>query len=514
MQVNASTKFYAWISSSWTELNDAGGARAISGFWGMSSNSPLDRTARPGYCTLWLNNSGGLYTPGGPSALAGFKKGIPVKTQITFEGSEYVYRWYIDDIDPKPLIKDKLVRVDLVDWLDYADRHPIVNPGIQTSQRGDEMLTTLNGLIEITPQATDFDTGVETFPTTFDTVTSSTHATDEFEKVALSELGYVYLDKDSTYGETLRFEAANARYGWRDVGEIPKATSDSGFLKKEDDFYLLLETGDKIILNEVQTTPTLDGSFVGDFDAPYGDNQINKCTVWAYPRRLSASPVVLFQLDKEIIIGSGQTYPLKGTWANPDGGLPINAQGWIEPVPSTGTDCSAFTATGGGGSNITSSLTLNNWDPGTDGYSVDLYNSNASTMYVYTFSPRGTSITFDNPTQHAASDATSITEHETESETLHQKYQNTLYSGSVFAESTVEEHKDPRVVLRSIPFTANKSANHMMLFLHTRIGYLRRVEITELSIDGNYYVQGIGFEMKGPIIKVTWIVKEALSYLS
>lgn len=506
-QVTAPTVLYAYISGSWTLIDDIQPARAE---WGIIGNNPVDRVADTGELTFYLNNSTGQYTPGGPSALAGWKKGIPVKLVVTYDGEDFIrFRGVISEIEPRPLSKDKRVRVVVLDWLDYAARHPIVNPGIQTDKRGDEVLTTVMNEIEVAPQAYSFDTGTETFPTVFDTTTSKTKAYNEFSKVAFSELGYVYLKKDKTNGETLVFEAADARHGWRTPDEIPLSSSASGFLLKEDGGYLLKEDGGRIILNQIAAPPTMDGTTIMDFDAPYGEHVINRMTGYAYPRKLDTSAQVLFTLSYPIVIGSGQTYILKGTWADPAGGLPINAQNVVTPVATT--DYLANTASDGSGSNLTSDLTISTWTPGTEGFTAVLSNGGASTMYVTRFSPRGTGIYLYNPIEHAATDSASITEYEAETETIHQKYKNDLFSVSAWVESQVDEHHEPRIVLNSISFCANKSDDCMMSFLYTDVGDMRYIEIDELGIANNYYIQGVSFTFDGGLIMVKWNVKIALS---
>jgi len=516
-QFNFVVKIYAYISAAWVELNDVSPSKML---WGMPGNSPLDRLAGTGEITFALDNSTGLYTPGGPSMLTGWKRGLPIKLVVSFEKELFAYRFYISDIRIRPNSKDKKAYVTALDWMDYAGRHPIVNPGVQTSKRGDQVLTTLMGEIEIQPQASSFNTGVETFPTAFDTVTSHTKAYNEFAKVGLSELGYVYLKKDRTNGETLVFEAADARPGWRPVDTDTMTTYEvvpnPGFLIKSDNFYLLKESdGGRIILDERITNNytfdgTLDGSMITDFEAPYGEHVINRMTVYANPRRLSASPEILFQLDKEIVVGSGQTVQIKGTYADPKGGLPINGQSMVTPVITT--DYTMFTATGGGGSNISSDLVIVT-GYGTEGFTHSVTNNNASVGYINKFNCRGTGIYIYNPIEHMATDAASIAEYGTESESLNQKYKNDLYSGSLFVESVVDEFAQPRTTLDSISFCANKSEICMMAFLFTDIGDLRYISIPEAGIAGNYYIQGIEVEMKGNIIMVTWITKVVLSLL-
>jgi hypothetical protein len=222
---------------------------------------------------------------------------------------------------------------------------------------------------------------------------------------------------------------------------------------------------------------------------------------------------VLFSLDKEIIIGSGQTVTIKGTYADPDGGLPINAQDMI--TPEMNKDYTMYTATGGAGSNISSDLDLTSVVYGTEGFTHEVTNNNASVGYLNRYDCRGNGILNYNPIEHAATDSASISEFETLSESINQKYKNDLYSGSVFVESVVDEFKQPRTILNSISFCANRSEACMLAFLYTDIGDLRYISITELGITGNYYVQGINLEIKaGNIVNVKWIVKAIPSLIS
>jgi hypothetical protein len=470
----------------------------------MRDNNPLTRVASTGSMTVTLNNSTGIYSPNGVSALAGWKKGIPFKMVITFEGEDKEFKYYISDIDAKSDNKNKKAIVTVVDWLDYAARHPIVNPGIQTDKRGDELLTTLLGLVEVDPDATAFDTGTETFPTILDTVTSQTKAYTEAVKVALSELGYVYLKKDGT----LVFESSTHRDGWNTVDVIPLSNEDSGFLLKEDGGFLLKEDGGKIILNK-SSTASFDNTNISDYEAPYGKHVINRLTVYANPRKLSAAPEILFTLDEPIAIGSGQTVTIKGSYSNPTGGLPINAQDMVTPVITT--DYLVNTLKNGTGTNISADLVLTSTSYGTEGFTHQVKNNNANNGYVTKYNCRGTGIYIYNQIEHAASNAASITEFESEAEILNQKYKNDLYSGKVFSESIVDEKNQPRTVLNSITFYANKSGANMAAFLYSDIGSLHYVDMDDEGLSGNYYIQGIEYRILGGIIMVKWIVALALS---
>ena len=109
------------------------------------------------------------------------KKGVPVRQTFTYNGYTKRVRRYVNDFQNAGG-KDERKRITALDWMEYASRNPINNPGILENKRGDEVLTQTLALMPIPPQSTNFDTGVNTFPTAFDTVTSKTKAINEFVK--------------------------------------------------------------------------------------------------------------------------------------------------------------------------------------------------------------------------------------------------------------------------------------------------------------------------------------------
>jgi hypothetical protein len=508
-QVIIAAAIYAYIGGAWVQLDDV---QPWSASWGIPDNGPLDFVADTGEFKFSLNNSGGLYSPGGPSALAGFKRGIPVKRVVTFEGEDYVrFFGYIDEISIRPSITDKTVTVTALDWMDYAARHRIINPGVLANTYSHELMTILLAETEIKPQQLALTPGVHYFPTVLDTIRTRTTAYSEFTKIALGDIEYIYLRKDKTTGETLTLENYNTRHGWVTPGEIPLGAADSGFLLKEDGDRLLLESGDGILLNETAAL-TFDGSIIEAYEAPYGDRVINRVETKGFPRRLDASVQVLFQLDEPIAIATGRTYILEGTWADPAGGGAINAQDHVTPVATT--DYLANTAEDGSGSNITSDLEITVWRPGTDGFVAAIKNNNAALMYVTRFHPRAIGIYEYNPIMRAIRDGDSVAEHEVQMLGFNQKYRRTPQTIAIeYAESIVAEYAQPRIHLRSITFCANKSASRMMAYLHTDVGDLRQIDIDELGIDSNYYIQGVTDRYEGGLIWVTWTVKEHPSIL-
>jgi len=504
---------WAFIGGAWVDITGYI-IGDITGSWGIDGNGPLDRLARTGTMDILIDNESLQFIPGYAGAMSGWKKGVPVMLEITFEGEPYIrFKGNIESIKPQPGVYGYLrVPVTVTDWLDLSARHPIVNPGVLTNQRGDAVLRTVLNLMPFQPAATDLDTGANVFPTTFDTVTSKTKAYSEFGKVVFSEVGYVYLRKDKANGETLAFEASTSRNGLRTLTPFPLAASESGFLLKEDGGKLLKEDGGRLLLNQA-------GTFFADnsmsrIETEYGERVLNYFTVFANPRRLDTSAQILFKLDTPIPIGSsGQAIKIKGSYADPAGGLPVNGQNMITPAATT--DYLMNTQADGLGTNITNDLVLVSTPYGTEGFTHTLKNNNVNPGWITKYNTRGTGIYKYNPIEHAAKDDDSIAEFGYQTETMDQPYQTSLAAGSVFAEASVEADRKPRTVLNKVHFIANRSPQLMMAFLNGDCGHLIRVKETQRGIDGYYYIQGIDkFTIKpGGFIMCSWIVKEFLSLL-
>jgi hypothetical protein len=508
--INATWKLWAYLNGAWSDITDDV-KRNTDAEWGMGGNEPIDFVAHPGTFEFNLDNYTvpGKYSPDHPSALSGWKKGVPIKQVFTYEGEDYIrFRGFVGSFSNQGE-KDEFKHVVVVDWLEYASKHPIVNPGILQNQRPSNTLETTLSLMAIKPQEKDFEIGVNLFVTTFDTVTSKTRAYDEAVKIALSEIAPVYLRKNKSTGETLVLESAGSRNAQRTLTPIPLAASDSGFLLKEDGGYLLKEDGGKIILNQSGTLHLDDNTSILDYETEDGENVLNRFTIYALPRRIDASPVILFQLDAPLAIGSGQSIHLTGNYADPNSGMPINAKDMITPVATT--DYEVWTEDDGSGTDLTADLDVVT-SYGAEGFDHVLTNNNGNTGWITMFNCRGYGIYIYNPVEHSATDQDSIDEFETHAESITQKYKNGLVFGSFYVDTVVDDEKQPRTVLNKTFMTANKSASMMMAFLNLDVGDLIRITEERTNIDKYYYIQEVIYQTRpAGIIFFEWIVKETLT---
>lgn len=498
------------VTAGWTDIA-AYIVSDIDANWGQTDNGPLDLVAGTGTMKLTLNNSTGLFLPDGPSVLAGFKKGIDIKLVFTFDGETFT-RWkgIISKIAPPAgRWEDFRMQIECVDWMEYAARQPIVNQGVVSNVRGNDVLQSILGLMPLQPAGIDLDTGVNIFSTALDTVKSTTRAFSEFGKVAFSEVGRVYLRKDKTNGETLAFENSQARHGWRPLDQRPKLSADSGFLLKEDGGFLLKEDGGKIILNEADDY-TLSDSMAA-IKQEHGEDILNYFAVTANPRRLDTSAQVLFQLDEPILMAGGATIYIKGNYADPAGGLPVNGNSMVEPVINT--DYKFWQNRDGTGTDYTVNLQI------TSGYAADgfvhkVVNTGTSTGWITLFNCRGYGIYLYNPVEAVEEDSISQGAHGVMSASMDQKYQVSTAVGAEYARRVVELHRVPRTVIKQLDFVANRSNALMLTFLTVDCGMLVRATNTKYNVDSYFYVEGVKLKVKpGGYIMFSLIVRQAWSLL-
>jgi len=251
-----SIKIYANLNSTWTDItSDVYAPDKIAGYWGMRDNRELTRVADVGRMMFTLDNSAGLYAPNLGTALSGWGKGTQIKLVVRYRDRNHIK--FFGTVDNLKITGGALglrrVYVVVKDWMDFAAKYPLVNPGVQTDKRADEALTTIVADMPIQPLDTTYDTGIETFPTIFDAVTTKTRAQSEFNKLALSEMGYIYLRKDFDTGENLKFDSRNYRKGTDSPTSYSVPAANNGFLLAEDGTYLLFEDGGKIVLEEADS---------------------------------------------------------------------------------------------------------------------------------------------------------------------------------------------------------------------------------------------------------------------
>ena len=506
-------KIYAYIGEEWVEISSDVliSGKAINAGWGIWGNTELDRMADTGVLRFYLNNATGKYSPNLAGALAGWKKGIPIKMVFTFDGQEYVrFRGKVDRVDiDAGTSKQRQVSVTATDWLDYAAEFPLVQPTIDTNKRADEAINTIVTGMPIQPQATAYDTGANTFPVVFNSVTDKTRAYSEITKLVLSEMGYCYLKKDKTYGETLVFESETHRGNSHALTFVPVHSEQADYLLKEDGDAILKEDGGYLMLDEQETVLIEDT--MTDLDVVYGDNLINSMQFTAYPKEVdAAATTVLFKLNQPILLVSGETQTLTARYTDPGGsGRKVNGMAMVTPVATT--DYLFNTLQNGTGTNITANLTVTA-SYGAESVTYTLTNGYSGQGYITKLQARGKGIYNYNTISYTAENDASCNEHGVVSKNINQPYQVTLARGTAKAEGIVMREKQPRTILDTVYFTANNSNKLMNAFLNIDVGDLVEIKESQTGVDGQYWVNGVDFGLiDGKVIECRWDVKEHIT---
>ena len=507
---------YAYIGSplAWTDITgDVIGV--ISGEWGIQGSTPLDRIADTGTLTFTLNNITGKYSPDHTSALAGWRKGTLISFYLNYETQGY-NRFYgaVENIDIASGVYGKrTVTVTAVDWMDRAAEVPLDSLALQQNKTADQAIGYITANMPRQPNSYALDAGNTTFQTLFDTLDGSTRAYTELAKIANSELGYIYIRKSLATGETLVFENSTHRSGLTPLSQIPIAAVNSFNLLKEDGDLLLLETGDSLLIDELENA-VFDNSMM-NLGVTYGQDLINKMKVEIYPKRTDTSAQILFSLDSPMQLApSGVDVTFEGYFTDPTGGdTRVTGINMIAPVITT--DYKMWTNSDGTGTDITASLVI------TAVYKADrvIYTvrNNHATLsgYITLLQARGYGIYSFNPIQYVASNAASIIANGEFEATLEQKYQVDLAQGIVAGDTFLDEYKDPQTVINSMTCNANRNGRLMEAFLNLDIGDLIQVKETQSAIDRWAWIQNIRFELRpGGLLNYTYGLKEHHSLAS
>jgi hypothetical protein len=511
--------------SNWTDVS-ADVVGKVSVRYGILANGPLDRVAGAGQMIFQLDNSAsnsggklGYYSPGHINCRSGFQAGIKVRLVFSYQGVPYGKfhgRIPAGGIDVKPgVYKGRRVEVTVADWMEQAAIHRMYLPSIETSKRMSEVVPLIVANMPITPLATDYNQTESTFETAFDTVRNKTTAISEMAKLALSELGYIYVKRDQTNGETLvtdgRFERSNTTSLTQVAVGIDK-------LLCEDGSFLLQETGDHLIFDGEVVDATINKPVSGGYRNPWvnmevshGKQLFNDIRYTSYPTYVdAAATTVLFSLNSTIEIAPGITKSnVLGRYRDPTGGA-ASVSGKDMVVPAATTDYLFNTAADGSGTDITANLTVTA-SYGTEGVNYSLENTHATlTGYVIKLQARGKGIYTYDPMTLMLEDAASKVIHGTRILNLDLKYERNIETAYNFASVHLNQYKDPQTAVETVEFVANHDGYAMATFLGCDIGSKFSLYDDLSAVNGDYFINGIEFAiMPGKVIYCTWYPSSA-----
>lgn len=364
----------AGSGAGWTNISaDVFGFEPIKWSYGIQGSSLDDRVAAPGSLSFALNNSNrnsattlGYYSPDHASCRSGFAVGINVRFTIVYAATTY-YKFHgrLSYIDPKAGQYGQRATMCLVhDYMDEIDRAKIKRIAIQIDKRADEILTTVVNAIPRQPVSRSFGVGRSTYVYALDSSPEEgLGVMEECQRVAKSEVGFVYVKGDTAGGGKLVFESRTDRAG--------KNTN----------------------------LATFDNSMMEFGVGRDRDDIVTRLQVVNHPKRKDTSNQILFSLrdpnvseDTAISLQPGEAKTLVCPYTDPnDRNHRIGAVSTSMVAPVVTTDYLMFANADGTGSNLSADLSIAVTFGATAAYST-LTNGGTSSGFVTFFQLRGPGI--------------------------------------------------------------------------------------------------------------------------
>ena len=256
------------------------------------------------------------------------------------------------DIDPDAgKFDDPKTSVVAHDWIGYLNNQELGLQALQSDKRADELLTTALAEFPNQPEATDFDTGVETFEVGFANDPSDSSMARFFAKLARNERGRIFSRGDGT----LVFE----KQGTRDGSQA------SAF--------------------------TIDGT-MSEFDVKYSSNNIYNTVALDVKTQIidAAATQELFKVGQGIEFAANQKMiGVEFNFTDPDTGQGVAGVDVVTPVaaPHFGTTRTPAN------DDSHADLTDDNYQVGATSLTVDLENTAGAVRYLNEFTILGKRLT-------------------------------------------------------------------------------------------------------------------------
>jgi len=484
--------------------------------YGIPGTGMLDRVATPGVLSFSLNNTEsnsaglvGFYSPNHPNCRAGFTIGLQVRLTLVFD-TMAVQKW--TGRIPKDCIKvgtgiygQRFTGVTVKDWMEQAANAEIQGIAFAENKTMAQGVPLVLAEIDIQPPGTpEYFICQDEFNTLFDMVRSNTTAMAEFAKMAFSELGYIYLDRNGLKIEG-RFTRNDEK---KSYAFIPKHTLESNYLGTEDGNYLTTEDGRPLVLNQKHTAEFLNSQRA--LEPSFGKYIYNRVKFTAYPRRVdAAATAVLFNLEKPIKIGASETVVLQGKYKDPNNAASqVSGIDMVTPLVG-GTHYGMFVNEDGSGTDLTANLSITPTF-GTGGFRYVIENTVATEGWITMLTAVGKGVYVYNAVDYLVEDAASILKNDLQPLTVDMKCQDDPIVANAFAELTLEKYADPFTAIEDASYVANRSYLLAAAFLYVEPGMRVKQQETVAGILNDFFVHRVKFVIKrGGLVHFSWMVKAA-----
>jgi hypothetical protein len=444
-------------SGSWWYIADVLLNPAISITRGNDGTSQKDRVAQTGSMSFSVNNAEdnslqrlGLYSPNNINTLGGWRIGIPVRCVVRYNSvDEVVFIGKIESISPDSgKYQERRVQVQCIDWMDEAARSKIRGLPIQLDQRSSDVFRLIaEAVVEQPPGGYTVDPGADVFPYALDNaLEGEVNAMSEFQKIAQSELGRVYVDRNGV----LNFESRQFRPNRSDI-----------FLVMTDDDIAKLETGRG------------------------REEVINHVEVKVHPRRIDPLPTtVLYSQSNAQKIERNTTKEVRIQLRDPEeratrvGGLDMQQ-------PQPGTDYTFNTSQDGTGADVTSQLVVT-VEYSANGGILSVLNNGPSDGFLTKMECRGRGV-YDYEPQVVTGDSQTSKDRYGETPfTLDMPYQSEPAVARDAADFVINQSRELLTQIRAVRFFANREDRLMRAALEGDIS--SKIELAETMVGDQVIV--------------------------
>jgi hypothetical protein len=471
----------------WTDVTeDTRATTPIVASYGIDGAGPTDRVASTGTLNFALDNSEhnsagllGYYAPGHSNCRTGFEVGCPARLRVVYQAVTY-YKFVgtLETIDPDSgQYLKRSAQCQAVDWLDEAAKQKIRLLPTQTDQRGDELIATIIAAMAKQPIDTDLASGDSVFPYSLDNShDEKSSPMSEFQRIAMSEMGYLFLRGDTTAGGLLTFQARSTR--------------------------------NSLLTSQVTIDNEMTGLRVGRKRAEVW----NRVRVTTHPRRIdAAATTVLFALTGTPKVEGRQTVTLLGQYRDPNQ-ISLRCGGMDMVTPAATTDYTMNAEAGGGGANLTANFTVTA-SYGGNGVQLVITNNGTTAGYVTKMQCRGRGVYDDAPIVLEASDSGSQTTYGENVLSIDMPMQSDALVGQAAADYLISALAAPLSAIESMDFTGHTSDDLMEAGLAREPGDRVTIIETATGVSGDYLIQNVHVSIAaGGVFRFKWGVTPAAPY--
>lgn len=465
--------------------------RSASTQHGMSA--PWQEMGRSATATIRLDNTGGLFSPEGASALSGFDKGCLVQLSMTYAStSKVLYKGRIDHLDPEVGTRGQRTTQIVCEGFISQLQRGEVRIATRQDATSDEIISAiLENTSDTPPFVTGWRLGVTGFSGLGATTTLAAGVTD-------------YATLDAGAG-TFAYSGDNWRDGtspYRAIRDVVVAERGKFF---EDQSGLLKFWSRHRLPSDLRNAvdATLTGAVLQDAEYRYGEDLTNVVEVNYNPRRLTGI-TVLGTLDEPVKVPYGKPKTVTIRF-NDDTGARVSGINVIAPRPYE--DWQAEHGSVVKRKDLTKYVDIKMVASGDKAELTFTLTQHVQRATIKHLQIRGQRLLDNGRQKTEARDDTSIVANGLQRTVIDSTLLQDTDLAADIAEWELAARGSARGNLRSVAFLANGSSTLMALARSVAIGDRWALSETQTGASGQWFVVGLLHEMRPRYHKVTAILE-------